>query len=283
MNACLSTVIAVSVASIGCGAEGTSLISEPATNPLGRANARIAPAPAGFVVTKIAPGAFVVTTQPHATNSLLVRTPNDTVILVDTPFTPPDTEELLAWSQRQWGRLPTFAVNSHWHFDATGGNQVLVNNGVEVWSSQRTATALRQRGEQLRLDLMTSFSKRNPDTAKKLRSLRPTPATRIIDIRDSVELVLGGETVQLVYPGPSHSADSIGVFFPARRLLYGGCAVRSDARIGYRGEADLANWPRALETFAALRPKLVVPGHGRRFDPEMIAESIAAARAEAAK
>jgi len=44
-------------------------------------------------------------------------------------------------------------------------------------------------------------------------------------------------------------------------------------------EADLDHWPDALETLAALAPAAVGPGHGARFDPAMLRESIDIVRA----
>ncbi len=235
--------------------------------------------PAPFKVTELADGVIAVTTKPYASNSLLVRTADGTVILVDTPFTPPDTVELVAWVEKRWGSRPAYAINSHWHNDAAGGNQVLIEMGVEVISSARTAEAIKQSGDKLREDLIEHFAEKDPETAEELKEYRPTPATRVLKIEKSVELVLGGEKVQLIYPGPSHSADSLGIFFPDRALLYGGCMIRSNGTIGNRREADPDNWPRAVEILAKLRPRIVVPGHGARFDPAMLEESIAAARA----
>ena len=63
-----------------------------------------------------------------------------------------------------------------------------------------------------------------------------------------------------------------------RKLLYGGCTIRSDGKIVNRSEADLEHWPDAVRTFEELGATTVVPGHGRRFDAGMFEESITAAR-----
>jgi metallo-beta-lactamase class B len=231
-----------------------------------------------FEVTELAPDVLVVTTRPFAANSLLVRTVGGRIILVDTPTTPAATATLLDWIRDRWGAYPHHAIASHWHADASGGNQVLVERGVETISSIETARLVESRGERGRDALVAMFAERDPELARDLQALQPLPATRQVDVKGRVSLVLGGENVELVFPGPSHSADSLGIFFPERKLLYGGCAVRSDGRIIDRSEAD-AGWARALEVFAALEPETVVPGHGKRFDPGMIAESIEAVRA----
>src|SRR5258706_10763764 len=57
---------------------------------------------------------------------------DDGVLIVDTFFTPVALEELIGEIQAQT-KLPTkFAVNTHYHLDHTGGNQVLVARGVPI-------------------------------------------------------------------------------------------------------------------------------------------------------
>jgi glyoxylase-like metal-dependent hydrolase (beta-lactamase superfamily II) len=234
-----------------------------------------------LVVTELGDGLINVTSEPFAANSLLVRTPDGAAILIDTPTTPADTAALLDWIEARWKTRVRWAINSHWHADASGGNQVLIARGAEVISSTRTAQMLRTRGASMGATLRQMFAgtgARGDAIARELESFRPTPATRQLEIQGAVSLELGGEVVELINPGPSHSADSIGVYLPRSRVLYGGCAVRSDGSIGNRDEAS-PNWPTALEAFAARAPTIVIPGHGRRFDPEMLDESIAAARA----
>ena len=261
-----------------CGGERRSVERPVAAVPAaGDAEPAAASAPP-FEIVELAPDAVVAIHQPWDATSLLVRTASGAVILVDTPTTPADTAELLDWSEARWGAAPSFALNSHWHADATGGNQVLIERGAEVISSAHTARLVAERGARMREELVAAFAERDPDTARELRALRPTPASRPVEVAGRVPLELGGERVELVYEAPSHSPDSIGVFFPARRILYGGCTVRSDGRIVNRDEADAEGWPRTLEAFAALEPATVIPGHGRRFDPAMIAESLEAAR-----
>lgn len=252
--------------------------SSPGPTP--EANPEIPPLGHDMVATDLGDGLIAITSQPFAANSLLVRSPDGSAILIDSPTTPADTAALLDWAELRWGAPVRWAINSHWHADATGGNQILIERGAEVISSRRTAAILRDRGAGMGAELRAMFrgkSPRDDAIADELESFRPTPATRQLEVAPTVTVDLGGEVIELVYPGPSHSDDSIGVFVVGRRVLYGGCAVRSDGTIGNRREAS-PNWAVALERFAALEPRIVVPGHGRRFAPQMIPESIAAAR-----
>lgn len=183
-----------------------------------------------FELTELGPDALVVTTQPFAANTLLVRTAGGAIILVDTPTTPADTAAVLDWIRGRWGAEPSYAIASHWHADASGGNQVLVERGVEVISSKATARLVTERGAAGRDELIAMFAERDPETARELEAMIPTPAARTVEVKGRAVLELGGETVELHHPAPSHSPDSIGIYFPERKLLYGGCTVRSDGR-----------------------------------------------------
>src|SRR5438094_6348302 len=57
---------------------------------------------------------------------------DDGVLVFDTFFTPAAIEELIGEIQTLT-RLPIkYAVNSHYHLDHTGGNQVLVERGIPI-------------------------------------------------------------------------------------------------------------------------------------------------------
>ena len=229
-----------------------------------------------FRLTELGPDAVVITSEPFAANSLLVRTESGDIILVDSPATPADTEILLEWSQTYWKGPVTHSVASHWHSDASAGNQVLIGRGAHIVSTRLTASLLQKRGESMKTDLIEMFQESDPATAAEMKEFRPTPAQIQVEIDGRLTIHLGGEEIVLVAPGPSHSLDSIGVFFPRLKLLYGGCAVRSNGRVVNTTDADFDNWTQALETFAALGADIVIPGHGIRFDPAMIQESIEA-------
>lgn len=236
-----------------------------------------APLPQGFEVTRLLDDAIVVTTQPFAANSLLVRMA-DGILLVDSPTTPADTETLLDWVEAEWETPVTHAITSHWHADASAGNQVLIARGVVVVSSEKTRDLLVDRGDSMREALIEMFAEEDPQTASELEDLHPTAATRVVRIDHRLTLEVAGESIVLIDAGPSHSSDSIGIFIPKLELLYGGCAVRSNGKIVNASEADFENWPKVMEAFEAEKPRWVIPGHGRRFDPAMLAESITAAR-----
>src|SRR3977135_732281 len=57
---------------------------------------------------------------------------DDGVLVFDTFFTPAAVEELIAEIQNLTKLPIKYAVNSHYHLDHTGGNQVLAGRGVPL-------------------------------------------------------------------------------------------------------------------------------------------------------
>jgi metallo-beta-lactamase class B len=63
------------------------------------------------------------------------------------------------------------------------------------------------------------------------------------------------------------------VWLPGQAVLFGGCFMRARAAtsLGFIGDADLAAWPRSLESTRAAFPavRVIVPGHGQPGGPEL--------------
>jgi glyoxylase-like metal-dependent hydrolase (beta-lactamase superfamily II) len=108
--------------------------------------------------------------------------------------------------------------------------------------------------------------------------MRIVPAARTFDARRGISFSFGGERVQVLHPGPAHSPDNVVVHFPARRLLFGGCMIKTGRSIGYTGAADLAAWEKSVKNLEPLRPALVVPGHGPPGGPALFQNTITVVR-----
>src|SRR6202022_342888 len=97
----------------------------------------IAPAPKAeddFQLVKVADGVYaaIAKSEGLALGNAGFVIGNDGVLIFDTFFTPAAIEELITEIQ-SLTKLPIkFAVNSHYHLDHTGGNQVLVARGVPI-------------------------------------------------------------------------------------------------------------------------------------------------------
>jgi glyoxylase-like metal-dependent hydrolase (beta-lactamase superfamily II) len=170
-------------------------------------------------------------------NGMIVRTPRG-LLLVDTGWTEGQTERLVAWGERAVGAFFVQAIVTHSHGDRTGGIPALTRRGIPVAALDLTIDKLRGTVERAPRPLLTVAAPVHADP-------------------------LGFEAF---YPGAGHAADNIVVWFPAVRILFGGCLVKAEAAtdLGNTADADLASWPRAVKAVLDRYPTaaLVVPGHG---------------------
>ena len=220
---------------------------------------------------QIQEGVFEITHSfPWEANSLAVVM-DDHLVLVDTPWTPQATQEMLAWLEAQVGSKQIVAINSHFHLDNLGGNQYLAAQNIPIYGSDLTVELLRERGH-ASLDQTISWLKNQEDTrfVEAFSSLELTPPSKIFNLREGLKLEFSGETVQVYYPGPAHSLDNVVVYFPERKLLFGGCMIIGWDAIGNTFDADLAAWPDSVRQLQQFDYKILVPGHGSRLDPELI-------------
>ncbi|WP_373048645.1 subclass B1 metallo-beta-lactamase [Vulgatibacter sp.] len=177
-------------------------------------------------------------------NGLVVLGP-DGALLVDTPWTPSQTQALVAWiEQVQRSRLVDVVV-THAHEDRTGGVAALADE-VRIHALAETAA--------LSAGLGRPF----------------TP----VELPPTASLDLAGGKIETFFPGAGHAPDNIVVWLPERQLLFGGCFVKAGAagNLGNVADADLASWGGAVERVRERYPDadVVVPGHGPLGGPELL-------------
>lgn len=103
-------------------------------------------------IKQIRDGVFVVTHEfPWPANSLIVEMDNTDLVLVDTPYTPEATRELLNWIETELGEREIIAINTGLHVDNLGGNSYLIEQEIPVYGSELTAELIKTRGEETRL------------------------------------------------------------------------------------------------------------------------------------
>lgn len=212
---------------------------------------------------------------PISANAMLLLTADGTPILTDTPWTPGATETLLAWIKTRFGRLPALATVGHFHLDAAGGLSALQAAGVPVIASTATAALMAKRGESMRKSLAKSYG------AAFLGWQVALPVAPVA-IETRISRTVGGEAVEIIFPGPGHAPDNLVVWFPAQRVLFGGCLIKGGTSIGNLGDANLDTYADAVRSLLPLDPAVVVGGHGPRTDPGQLQTTIDLAEAAAA-
>jgi glyoxylase-like metal-dependent hydrolase (beta-lactamase superfamily II) len=175
--------------------------------------------------------------------------------IVDTPWSESDTAALVDWIKEQGYQL-VGSVSTHSHEDRTAGIGWLNAHSIPTFASELTNQMLKESNKPLAS---------NPFVL---------PLASLFD----------GQ-LEAFYPGGGHALDNVVVWLPQSNILFGGCLVRSldSTSLGYTGEAVLTEWPTSAVKVLAKYPdvELVVPGHGKSGDKQLLIHTKALAESGA--
>lgn len=87
---------------------------------------------------------------------------------------------------------------------------------------------------------------------------------RLFDER--LNLNLGGRDIQLIYSHGGHTPGDAVVWLPKERVLFSGDLVFVDRLLGVLPFSNVKGWLASFDDFARLKPKIIVPGHGKVCD-----------------
>lgn len=76
-----------------------------------------------------------------------------------------------------------------------------------------------------------------------------------------VDFELGGVKFAVRYVGPAHSNEDLALVVENDRVLFSGDLIFK-GRVPFVGDADSRAWLAALDKLIALKPTVLVPGHG---------------------
>lgn len=226
-------------------------------------------------IRTVAASAYEVThTFPWPANSLLVEMRDGTLVLAGSPYTPEATRRVLDWASAHFGRRPMVAINNGYHVDNLGGNAALRAAGVPVYGSDLTVRFLGERGEVMRKRTLEMIGDSASPSYAVHASLAFVAPDRVFPAAEGLSLTFDGEEVRVIHPGPSQGPDKVVVYFPSRKLLYGGCMILAGEKAGNVADADLESWTRAVSTLLTLPVKVVIPGHGDRTDARLVEHTL---------
>lgn len=199
------------------------------------------------------PGAASGENQGFMSNAGFVVT-RAGVVVFDALASPPLAEKLLA-QIRAITPLPIRrVVVSHYHADHFYGLQVFKAQGAEIWAHRLAEGATRTEDAALRL-------------AQRKEALFPwvDERTRLLEadhfIEGDTDFELGGVHFALRHVGPAHSSEDIALLVQEDGVLFAGDLVFR-GRVPFVGDADSRAWIAALDKLIALKPKILIPGHG---------------------
>jgi len=229
-----------------------------------------------LVLKQITHNTFLVSHSfPWQANSLVAQVSDSDFILVDTPWTDEATKQLVDWIKTRSENTRIIAINTHFHRDNLGGNSFLRSQNIPIYGTNLTDQLLHNKKQELKKRTLKYLQqpkyKRFYGTYKK-QKLQPPTVTFDINIGPTFEF--DKEFVEIYYSGPAHAEDNIVVYFRNRKLLFGGCMIKSMNRrtIGKNSDAKYKKWPESLMNVLKKfnDAEIVVPGHGPIGDIKLI-------------
>lgn len=199
------------------------------------------------------PGAASSENQGYMSNAGFVVT-RDGVVVFDALASPPLAEKLLGLIRKTTKQPVRRVIVSHYHADHFYGLQVFKALGAEIWAHRAAEGATRS--EEAAERLVQRKEVLFPWVDDSIQLLE---ADRFLE--GDTDFEMGGLHFALRHVGPAHSSEDMAMLVQEDRVLYAGDLVFR-GRVPFVGDADSRAWIAALDKLIALKPAVLVPGHG---------------------
>lgn len=180
----------------------------------------------------------------------LIVIKNGQALMIDTPMDNDKTERLTRYLKDSMSVDLAKLIIGHFHDDCMGGLGYLQSTGIESIANLTTIEKCKEIG-------------------------LPVPTT---PFTDSLTFDFNGEQMDCRFFGAGHSFDNITVWIPDKKILFGGCLIRSmDSKgLGNLSDAVVNDWDTTVEKVMKKYPeiKTVIPGHGDLGGIELLSHTI---------
>ncbi|MBL8926590.1 MAG: MBL fold metallo-hydrolase [Pseudonocardia sp.] len=172
----------------------------------------------------------------------------------------------LATAVRAVTGLSLVVAVTHAHFDHCFGTAAFLP--CPVYAHPRCRATLAATAAAQRTEWAAHYRDRgDPTTADALDATHPPLPDHAVDPETTLDL--GGRTVTLRHLGRGHTDHDVVVHVPDAAVVFAGDLVEQGAPPDL-GDAVLGEWPATLDTLLAVRPAVVVPGHGDPVDAAFV-------------
>ena len=248
----------------------------------------VAPVPKAeddFQLVKVADGVYAAIAKPGglASGNAGFVIGDEGVLIFDTFFTPAALEELIGEIQTLTKLPIKYAVNSHYHLDHTGGNQVLAARGIPIYAHENLLQWQTTRNKRF-LPEAAVLEKRKADAAKQLadtpedqkdkraqfeKQIRRVDAMMAIKLTNptktfksgTIELKLGKRKVILATL-PGHTGGDVLAYVPDANVVFTGDLGWSKT-LPNLVDATVNDWIPTLDAILKQHPAAkFIPGHG---------------------
>jgi glyoxylase-like metal-dependent hydrolase (beta-lactamase superfamily II) len=188
----------------------------------------------------------------------------DGILVVDTLTSAKEARRFISDIRKVSDKPIKYVVDTHYHLDHAFGNCEFAKLGATIISQEKDRKNLVNKGE-AGLKNAKGYGLTEEDMAGTVITL-PT-----LSFTDRMNIDLGGETVELIYVGPSHTEGSTLVYLPERKILFAGDVLFTDFH-PFMGDGDVVGWVKTLDFILALDVTTIIPGHGPISGKKDIAE-----------
>jgi glyoxylase-like metal-dependent hydrolase (beta-lactamase superfamily II) len=198
---------------------GIAIVAMVASSEVG---AQFGAAPAELDLVQVTDDIYVIHNDLVPGNITVLVT-DAGVLLVDTKYAI-DYENVEAMLSRITDQPIRYVVNTHFHDDHSGSNQIFQAGGASVFAAEKERLQMLDAGRSEGLPNLT--------------------------IADTATIHLGDTSVELYYFGRSHTDGDIVALFPDHRVLAAGDMYANDPGtpeyIDYTGGGSAEDWPGTL-------------------------------------
>lgn len=237
-----------------------------------------------FDLVKVAEGVYAAIAKPgsRSGNAGFVIG-DDGVLIFDTFFTPAALEELIGEIQTLTKLPIKYAVNSHYHLDHTGGNQILFERGVPIIGHDNLSQWQTTKNKRF-LPATEELQKRRADAAKQLSETPTDQAEKRTQLERQLRRLDAMMTIRLTNPTVTFGSGSLHLHLGKQEIVLstfpghtGGDVIGyvPDANVVFTGDlgwsktlpnlvdATVNDWIPTLDKFLSQYPNAkFVPGHG---------------------
>src|SRR6266446_3561883 len=238
-----------------------------------------------FTVVQVADGVDAAIAKPGglASGNAGFILGDDGVVIFDTFFTPTAIEELIGDIQKLTNKPIKYAVNSHYHLDHTGGNQVLVARGIPIIAHDNVMIWQTTKNKRF-LPAPEDLAKRKADAAKQLAETPADQADKRAQLERQIRRYDAMMSIKLTNPTKTFSSGTLRLKLGKREVVLatlpghtGGdvFAYVPNANVVFMGDlgwsktlpnlvdATVSDWIPTLDKMLTQYPTAkFVPGHG---------------------
>src|ERR1041385_7665829 len=238
-----------------------------------------------FTLVKVADGVYAAIAKPGglASGNAGFVVGDDGVLMVDTFFTPAAVEDLIGAIATETKQPLKYGLNTHYHLDHTGGNQVLVARGIPIIAHDNVMQWQTVKNKRF-LPALEELQKRKADAEKQLSETAAEQGDRRAQLERQIRRLDAMMAIKLTNPTKTFSAGTMELKLGKRKVILGTLpghtggdvfAFVPDANVVFMGDlgwsktlpnlvdATVNDWIPTLDKILKEYPAAkYVPGHG---------------------